>query len=155
MPSQRLLKMMDPLGHVTTSRRVLASSSPKAVVWARSARVASWIAAELTAVGVEPLRATSFRHVDASLRTEALPPCALAVIDWSAISAADISTLTTARWAGYRGPIIAVAAPGTVPRETQAIVRIDTVVSPEGHGGAGPLRDAVARLLGAPGPDRS
>lgn len=137
--------MMDPLGHVTTSRRVLASGAPKAVVWAHAARVASWIAAELGAVGVEPLRATSFRHVDASLRMEALPHCALAVIDFTTTSAADIAVLTTARWAGYRGPIIAVAAPGVVSRETEAIIRIDAIVAPLSP----TLRDVVARVLGA------
>ena len=145
MPSQRLLKMMDPLGHVVTSRRVLASAAPKAVVWAASARVARWIAAELAAVGVEPLRATSFRHVDASLRWETQPPCALAVLDFTAISAADIATLTTARWTGYRGAIIAVAAPGVVSAETQAVVRLDSVVGPD-DGEA--LRTAVSRALG-------
>jgi hypothetical protein len=143
MPSQRLLKMMDPLGHVTTSRRVLASTSPKAVVWAATARTASWIAAELAAAGVEPLRATSFRHVHASLRGEARPPCALAVLEFAAMSTADIAVLTTARWAGYRGAIIAVAAPGVVARETQAIVRIDAIVGPSGRA----LRDAVTRVL--------
>lgn len=149
MPSQRLLKMMDPLGHIVTSRRVLASTAPKAVVWAATARLARWIAAELAAVGVEPLRATSFRHVDASLRWETQPPCALAVLDFSAISASDIATLTTARWSGYRGPIIAVAAPGVVSAETRAIVRLDAVIAPD----CGPLlRDAVARAVGLRNP---
>ncbi|TMQ16030.1 MAG: hypothetical protein E6J90_06820 [Deltaproteobacteria bacterium] len=147
MPSQRLLKMMDPLGHVATSRRVLASAAPKAVVWAATARTAAWIAAELAAAGVEPLRATSFRHVDASLRGEPRPPCALAVLEFSAMSTANIAALTTARWAGYRGSIIAIAAPGAVSRETVAIVRIDAIVSPDGRE---PLRDAVTRVLGAP-----
>jgi hypothetical protein len=150
VPSQRLLKMMDPLGHLTTSRRVLASSAHVAVVWARSARIASWIAAELRSiggVGIEPLRATSFRHVHASLRMES-PPCALAVLEWSAVSAADVAVLTTARWAGYRGPIIAVAAPGAVSRETQAVIRVDAVVSPEDRAGDRPLREVAARLLG-------
>jgi hypothetical protein len=146
MPSQRLLKMMDPLGHLTTSRRVLASAAPKAVVWALAPRTAAWIAAELAAAGVEPLRATSFRHVDASLRREARPPCALAVIDFTTTSVADIATLTTARWAGYRGPIIAVGPPGVVSAQTQAIVRIDAVVSPDR---GEPLRDVVTRVLRA------
>jgi hypothetical protein len=144
VPSQRLLKMMDPLGHVTTSRRVLSSVAPKAVVWAHTQRVAGWIAAELGAVGVEPLRATSFRHVDASLRMESLPHCVLAVIDFTAMAAEDIAMLTTARWAGYRGPIIAVAAPGIVSKETEAIVRIDAIVKPHSP----TLRDVVARVLG-------
>lgn len=143
MPSQRLLKMMDPLGHVVTSRRVLASAAPKAVVWAANARVARWIAAELAAVGVEPLRATSFRHVDASMRGDTRPPCSLAVLDFSAISAGNIATLTTARWIGYRGPIIAVAGPGVVSPQTEAIVRLDAVVDPDG----GDLRRAVAVAL--------
>jgi hypothetical protein len=144
MPSQRLLKMMDPRGHVTATRRVVASRAPKAVMWAQGQRATDWIAAELQAAGIEPLRATAFRHVDASLRIDAVPPCALAVIDFAAISAAHIAMLTTARWTGYRGPIIAIAPPGTVSRQTQAVVWIDAIV----HPGAGePLRDVVARLL--------
>jgi hypothetical protein len=144
MPSQRLLKMMDPLGHVTGSRPVLASSTPKAVVWAQSARIAAWIAGELAVAGVAPLRATAFRHVYASLRMEALPHCALAVIDFSATSAGDISMLTTARWAGYRGPIVGIAPPGVVSKEIEAVVRIDAIVPP--HSTA--LRDVVGRLIG-------
>jgi hypothetical protein len=143
MPSQRLLKMMDPRGHLATARRVLASAAPKAVVWAASSRVATWIAAELVAAGVEPLQATSFRHVDASLRMESVPACSLAVIDFTAISAANIATLTTARWVGYRGAIIAVAGPGVVSPQTEAVVRIDAVVPPDGDA----LRAAVARLF--------
>jgi hypothetical protein len=145
MPSQRLLKIMDPLGHLASPRRVLASATPRAVVWARAGRAASWIARELAAAGVEGLRATSFGHVDASLRMEALPHCALAVLDFDAMSAADIATLTTVRWAGYRGPIVAVAAGRAVSRTTQAIVRIAAIVSPEGTGA---LREAVNRVLG-------
>jgi len=142
MPSQRLLKMMDPLGHVLAPRRVLASGAPKAVVWAVAARTASWIAAELAAAGVEALRASSFRHVDASLRQESRPVCALAVIEFATVSASDIATLTSLRWTGYRGPIIAVAPPGVVSAETRAIVRIDAVIN---IGGA--LRDEVTRVL--------
>lgn len=147
MPSQRLLKMMDPLGHVTTSNRVLATRAPVGVVWAGSARLAAWISGELAAVGVEPLRATAFRHVDASLRMEAVPRCSLAVIDFSAVSAADIATLTTVRWAGYRGSIIAVAKPEVVSDQTRAVVRIDAIIDP---GNALALRDAVSALVDAP-----
>jgi hypothetical protein len=143
MASQRLLKMMDPLGHVSSSRRMLASLAPTAVVWAPAPRTAAWITRELGVIGVEPLRATSFRHVDASLRIETHPRCALAVIDFGAVSAANIATLTTARWAGYRGPIVAVAAPGVVSRETEAIIRIDAIVSP----GSDALHEIVARLI--------
>jgi len=135
--------MMDPRGHMATARRVLASAAPKAVVWAASPRLATWIAAELVAAGVEPLQATSFRHVDASLRYDSVPPCSLAVLDFTAISAADIATLTTARWAGYRGAIVAVAGPGIVSPQTEAIVRIDAIVRGEGPD----LRSAVARLF--------
>jgi hypothetical protein len=135
VPSQRLLKMMDPLGHMATSRRVPASTAPKAVVWAATSRSATWIAAELAAVGVDPLRATSLRHVDASLRIDAIPACSLAVIEFPAGPAASedsTATLTAARWLGYRGAIIAIAGPGIVSAQIQAIVRIDAVVSPTG-----------------------
>lgn len=132
---------MDPLGHVP-ARRGGAPGSRRAVVWA-TARTASWITGALAASGVPALRATSFRHVAASLRGEASPACALAVLEFAAMSAADIAILTTARWAGYRGAIVAVAAPGAVPRETQAIVRIDAIVADRPG-----LCDALARLVG-------
>lgn len=136
--------MMDPLGHVADQPRSAASSAPSAVVWAATARTARWIMAELSAAGVAAARATSFRHVDASLRGETRPPCAIAVIDFRAISAANLATLTTARWMGYRGAIIAIAAPALVSAEMQAVVRIDAVVAPD-SGEA--LRRAVSRAL--------
>jgi hypothetical protein len=147
MTSQRLLTMMDPLGHLMTPRRVMAGAA-RAIVWAASARTAGWIAAELASVGVEALRATSFRHVDASLRAEAGPGCALAVIDFAAVSASDLAILTTLRWTGFRGPIVAVAPPGAVAAETCAIVRIAAVVAP-----GGPLAAEVARALHRPDDD--
>lgn len=147
MPSQRLLRIMDPLGHLMTPRRVMADAA-KAIVWAAAARTARWIAAELAAVGVEALRATSFRHVDASLRAEAAPGCALAVIDFAAVSESDLAILTTLRWTGFRGPIVAVAPAGVVSAETRAIVRIASVVAPGGALGA-----EVARALRRPDDD--
>lgn len=45
-----------------------------------------------------------------------------------------------------RGAIIAVGPAGAVSRETQAIVRVDAIVSRDGRE---PLRDAVTRVLGA------
>ncbi len=141
MPSQRLLKMMDPLGHMGT-RRTLVSSAAKAVVWAPTAVRADWITGELRAAGIEPLRATAFRHVDASMRLSTRPPCALAVIDFSAVSETDVSTLIAARWAGYVGPIIAV---GELDARTRALVQIAAHVHPEG---AEQLREVAARVLG-------
>ena len=141
MPSQRLLKMMDPLGHMGT-RRTLASSAAKAVVWAPTAARAEWIAGELRAAGIEPLRATAFRHVDSSMRLSTKPPCALAVIDFSTVSETDISTLIAARWAGYVGPIIAV---GTLDPRTRALIQISAHVQPDGPES---LREVAARVLG-------
>lgn len=143
MPSQRLLKMMDPLGHIVSSRRALASTAPKAVVWAAARRLTTWLSAELVAVGIEPLQATSFRHVEASLRDDAGPRVVLAVLDATALSSANVAALTSARWAGYRGAIVAVGSAALVSPETRAIVHIDAVVdawSPD-------LRTAAARLL--------
>lgn len=142
MPSQRLLKMMDPLGHLLAPRRVLSPGAPKAVVWAVAARTATWIASELAAVGVEALRASSFRHIDASLRPDARPACGLAVIELATVSESDLALLTKLRWTGFRGPIVAVGDARTLSAETRSIVRIAAVV-PIG----GPLRDEIARLL--------
>lgn len=151
MPSQRLLTMMDPLGHVTARRRA-ADGTPTAVVWAATTRTARWILAELSAAGVAAVRATAFRHVDASLRGEVQPPCAIAILDFRALSAANLASLMTARWMGYRGALIAVAAPGLVSAQTQAVVRIDAVVAPDS---GEQLRHAVLRALpqnGSPTP---
>jgi hypothetical protein len=141
MPSQRLLKMMDPLGHLGP-RRMLASPAAKAVVWAPLAARAEWIAGELRAAGIEPLLATAFRHVDSSMRIAARPPCALAVIDFTAVSETDLSTLIAARWAGYVGPIISV---GEIHPRTSALVQIAAHAFQED---GEPLRDIAARLLG-------
>jgi hypothetical protein len=143
MPSQRLLKMMDPLGHLGP-RRTLATATAKAVVWAQNPKITVWIAGELRAAGIEPLLATSFRHVDSSLRRDAHPPCALAVIDFAAVSSSDVLALTAARWSGYRGPIIAIAAPANISAQTRTVVGIDAIVMPDGDE---PLRDVVARVM--------
>ena len=70
MTSQRLLKMMDPMGHLGP-RRTLPSLGPKAIVWAPEARLAAWIASELRAAHVEPQHAMSFRHVETGMRAVA------------------------------------------------------------------------------------
>ena len=106
MPSQRLLKMMDPLGHL--GHRTLASTGPKAIVWAPKPELAAWIARELWAAHVEPLRAVSFRHVESGLRAGLAPRCELAVIDVNDASDEQLGALLSARWAGYRGPILAI-----------------------------------------------
>ncbi len=136
--------MMDPLGHMADEPGSVASGSPTAVVWAATAGTARWILAELNVAGVAAVRATSFRHVDASLRGETRRPCDIAVLDFRAISAANLAVLTTARWMGYRGAIVAIAAPDLVSAAMQAVVRIDAVVGPDS---GAQLRHAVTRAL--------
>jgi hypothetical protein len=146
--SQRLLTMMDPWGHRVRPGLAPRIVNPTAVVWMRSTRRTREIADQLGELGLAVLRATSFRHVDASLRPDATPACALAVIDFAAIAAAHIDTLTSARWMGYLGAIIAVAAPGEVTPHTRAMLRIEDVVAPAG----GALRAAVERWLAVTAP---
>jgi len=141
MPSQRLLKILDPWGHVG-ERRVLASSTRTAILWATDPEVAAWIAAELRAVDVEPLLARSFRHVETSLRDNAHPRCALAVIDLSAISPANLESLYTVRWAGYAGPIIGIGGDGVLDARSRTLLSLEAVVAPRAPG----LRDVVAQL---------
>ncbi|HEX7702862.1 MAG TPA: hypothetical protein VF403_19115, partial [Kofleriaceae bacterium] len=133
MPSQRLLKMMDPNGHLGVPR-TLASKGPKAIVWAPEPQLATWIASELRAANVEPLRAVSFRHVETGLRAGLHPRCELAVIDVRDVSDDQLGALLSARWAGYRGPIIAI---GEVATRWIALAHLTVV----GNGGA--LRDRV------------
>ena len=142
MPSQRLLKILDPWGHVG-QRRVLASTAPKALVWATDATVAAWLAAELRAAHVEPLLAQSFRHVQTSLRMNSRPVCDLAVIDFTTLSDASLEALTAVRWDGYTGPIIAIGTPTSVPARLTTLLSVAHVAAPGEPG----LRDAVTRIL--------
>lgn len=136
MPSQRLLKMMDPLGHLGT-RRTLASTGAKAIVWAPEPHLAAWIASELRAANVEPLRAVSFRHVETGLRAGLHPRCALAVIDAREATDDQLGALLTARWAGYRGPIVTI---GEVAPRWIALAHLTPIAI------GGPLHDRVAAL---------
>ncbi|MBL0217625.1 MAG: hypothetical protein IPQ07_27590 [Myxococcales bacterium] len=148
MPSQRLLKILDPWGHVGP-RRVLGSTTPTAILWATDPAVSAWIAAELRAAGIEPLLARSFRHVETSLRDNAHPACALAVIDLAAISPANLERLYTVRWAGYSGPIIGIGGPDVLDARSRTLLSLEALIAPLAPG----LRDAVARWsAGAPAP---
>lgn len=140
MPSQRLLKILDPWGHVGP-RRVLASTTPTAILWATDPAVSGWIASELRASGIEPLLARSFRHVETSLRDNAHPACALAVIDLSAISPANLEALYTVRWAGFSGPIVGVGLPDVLDARSRTLLSLEALVAPLAPG----LRDVVAR----------
>ncbi|HET9991240.1 MAG TPA: hypothetical protein VFQ65_22070, partial [Kofleriaceae bacterium] len=126
--------MMDPLGHLG-ARRTLASTSPKAIVWAPEPHLAAWIASELRAANVEPLRAVSFRHVETGLRTGLQPRCVLAVIDVREATDEQLGALVSARWAGYRGPIVTI---GEIAPRWTALAHLTPVAI------AGPLRDRVA-----------
>lgn len=131
--------MMDPLGHLG-SRRTLASTSPKAIVWAPEPQLAAWIASELRAANVEPLRAVSFRHVETGLRAGLHPRCTLAVIDARDVTDDQLGALLTARWAGYRGPIITI---GEVAARWIALAQLTPMAV------AGPLHDRVAAFAAA------
>lgn len=141
MPSQRLLKILDPWGHVGP-RRVLASTTPTAILWATDPEVSAWIAAELRAAGLEPLLARSFRHVETSLRDNAHPHCALAVIDLAAVSVANLERLYSVRWAGYSGPIIGIGGPDALDARSRTLLSLEAVIPPRAAG----LREAVTQL---------
>jgi hypothetical protein len=137
MPSQRLLKMMDPHGHLG-AHRTLASTGPKAIVWAPKPELATWIASELRAANVEPLRAISFRHVETGLRAGLAPRCHLAVIDVRDLSDDQLNALLSARWAGFKGPIIAI---GELAARWITLAHLTVV---ENGGG---LREQVSRFV--------
>ena len=138
MPSQRLLKILDPWGHVGP-RRVLASTTRTAILWATDPDVSAWIAAELRAAGLEPLLARSFRHVETSLRDNAHPHCTLAVIDLAAVSVANLERLYTVRWAGYSGPIIGIGGPDALDARSRTLLSLEALIAPRASG----LREAV------------
>jgi hypothetical protein len=140
MPSQRLLKILDPWGHVGP-RRVLASTTRTAILWATDPDISAWIAAELRAAGLEPLLARSFRHVETSLRDNAHPHCTLAVIDLAAVSVANLERLYTVRWAGYSGPIIGIGGPDALDARSRTLLSLEAVIAPRAVG----LREAVAQ----------
>ena len=139
MPSQRLLKILDPWGHVGP-RRVLASTTRPAILWATDPDVSAWIAEELRAAGLEPLLARSFRHVETSLRDNTHPHCTLAVIDLSAVSVANLERLYSVRWAGYTGPIIGIGGPDSLDARSRMLLSLETVIAPRAVG----LREAAA-----------
>jgi hypothetical protein len=138
MPSQRLLKMLDPRGHLP----VLASTQPIALVWEPHPAAAAWVAGELRAAGFEPLRATSPRHIAASLAAGARPAVSVVVVDFDDIGQAALAALTSARWGGFTGGIVAISR-SPLDARTRAIVGIDACVVPHAPG----LRDAVSRRL--------
>jgi hypothetical protein len=138
MPSQRLLKMLDPRGHLP----VLASTHPVALVWAHPL-VAGWIASELRAAGFEPLRAMSPRHIAASLAAGARPSVSLAVVDFDDLGPAAFAALTSARWGGFTGGIVAISRTPLDAR-VRAVLGVDRCVVPHAPG----LREAVGRCLG-------
>lgn len=138
MPSQRLLKLLDPRGGLP----VLASTGPRALVWA-SPNTRSWIVDELGDTRVRPLLAVSLRHLATSLRSNAEPRADVAIIQISQLTADEIDVLVAARWLGYRGPLIAIAD-GPVETKFRTLFGITDVVRTST---AGALHAAVNRLL--------
>jgi hypothetical protein len=138
MPSQRLLKMLDPRGHV--GHRVLETRASVAVCFVTVAQ-RDWVAREAMAAGVTPLLATSFRHVVTSLHPSALPAANIALLDFDTLGAGDISQLITLRWTGYRGRVIAMSRSGAIDPRTMQLASIEAIVKPSGTG----LREHLAR----------
>lgn len=129
MPSQRLLKMLDPRGHV--GQRVLETKAGVAVCFVGPA-LRDWVARELTESGITPLLATSFRHVATSLHAAARPAVQCAVLDFDMLGAGDISQLISLRWMGYRGRVIALSRSGAIDARTRQLASIEAVVLPSG-----------------------
>src|SRR5688572_9482809 len=125
MPSQRLLKMLDPRGHM--GRRVLEAKAGVAVCFVSPA-LRDWVAREITEAGVTPLLATSFRHVATSLHASSRPAVQCAVLDFDMLGAGDISQLITLRWMGYRGRVIALSRSGSIDARTRQLASVEAVV---------------------------
>ncbi|MFN0246208.1 MAG: hypothetical protein ACKV2T_04825 [Kofleriaceae bacterium] len=138
MPSQRLLKMLDPRGHL--GHRVLDTKAGVAVCFVGPA-LRDWVAHEIADVGLTPLLATSFRHVATSLHASARPAVQCAILDFDMLSAADISQLISLRWMGYRGRVIALARSSTIDARTRQLASVEAVIAPSGTA----LREQLAR----------
>lgn len=127
MPSQRLLKMLDPVGHLPA--RVIDSAMPVAVIWTSGANRAR-VAEALATVGVTPLLATSFHHVRTSLHPSARPCVEIAVIDFDVVTGPELSELVSLRWGGFAGMIVAMTTKGAIDPHTKTLVGVDAVVPP-------------------------
>ena len=138
MPSQRLLKMLDPRGHI--GQRVLETRAGVAVCFV-GPQLRDGVAREAVDAGVTPLLATSFRHVATSLHPSARPAVTIAVVDFDILGAGDISQLISLRWMGYHGRVIALSRSGAIDARTLQLASIDAVVHPTG----GALREQLAR----------
>ncbi|MEZ4360817.1 MAG: hypothetical protein R3B48_11600 [Kofleriaceae bacterium] len=125
MPSQRLLKILDPLGHI---RDLVAPEGATAVVWAPSPSLLTLVKNRLAAAGVHALIATSFRHVASSVMPGAKPLADLAIVDFDTLSDTDMSTLASMRWGGFRGPIVAISASGELAGATRELYQIEAVL---------------------------
>jgi hypothetical protein len=132
MPSQRLLKILDPLGHI----RDASPGGTTAVVWAPSAALATLLRNRLVAADITPLIATSFRHIASSVMPGARPLADLVIIDFDSISESDLSTLASIRWAGFGGPIIAISHSGVIAPTTCEVYQIEAVL-PRRHASTG------------------
>jgi hypothetical protein len=71
----------------------------------------------------------------------AVPSVGLAVIDFDAVAAAEIAALTSARWAGFAGTLIAIARAGSVADRIRTVVGVDVLVDPHDP----QLRDLLER----------
>lgn len=103
VPSQRLLKILDPGGYMA-DRQVMASTSPKALLWS-SPLARGWMGRALAAAGYTPLLASALRHVRASMHPIAQPAITLVVAELVGADDETIETLTAGRCAGYPGAI--------------------------------------------------
>ncbi|HLL20582.1 MAG TPA: hypothetical protein VK427_00540 [Kofleriaceae bacterium] len=128
MMSQRLRTILDPVGHTSDRASGADSTARKAVVWVK-ARSRGWVAQELRAAGVVPMFATSLRHVATSLQPDARQPAAMAIVELGQHHAPEASVLTTARWSGFAGAVIAVGDTALDAR-TKMIVGIDVAPGP-------------------------
>jgi hypothetical protein len=124
MPSQRLLKILDPLGHV---RRQAAPDGTTAVIWAPSSALATLLRNRLAAAEIYPLFATSFRHIASSVMAGAKPYADLVILDFDSTSATNLSTLASMRWAGFRGPIVAISQAGVIDSTARELYQIEAV----------------------------
>jgi hypothetical protein len=142
VPSRRLLKILDPEGHLERPGPI-ADSHPAVVVWAGTT-LRGWIADAVRRAGGTPQLATAFRHFAFSVGPSAPRPVRLAILDHASLSAVDASGIAAFRWSGYTGRLIVVSREPVDPHFA-AVLQVDACVRP--HDPAQPLETVIARHL--------
>lgn len=151
--STRIRTILDPVGPRAIRHAGRTAASPpllRVAVYVPTSGARRWVVDELDAVGAESMTARTFDHLlaaitPASALSQRIPTaregarprrstrrghgvCSVVVADYDALSANHISSLASARWAGFGGPIVLLAKKA-VPARIVSLLGVDHVMS--------------------------